>query len=80
MKTSQCRRESNAIALVVVPEMVYIENDRLMLDLNLMEMRYVCPKHKAIAVVLCTKLTQIEMNHFDVRFKSDENEITVAKN
>ena len=44
-----------------------------------MKMSQFWPKSKAIALVFCRQMTEIEFIDFDMRLKSDENEPILAK-
>ena len=44
-----------------------------------MKMRHDWPKTKAIALVFCSKVTNLKLIDFDCRLTSDENEACLAK-
>ena len=44
-----------------------------------MKMSQFWPKSKAIALVFCSKMTQIEIDGFYLQIESDENEPILAK-
>ena len=44
----------------------------------MMKMSHFWPKSKAIALVFCSQMTKVEVEDFDWRLKSDENEPFLA--